>query len=203
MLELYTSGTKMKSSFTVAFIPFFIIISILSLTLMVQLQSCSAAFLSYRHGKYYNDVSFLIPRKTKDIIVLHNFKPRSNDQNDNDDIDNDDNDHKQNQMKLIEKIDDFLDTQFFHPDEIISNNDEYLYNKRKNVESKESNSVNENKNPVLWFARLVKDDYQTAEAFYAAVFISILVILTQELLRMVKYGDAYVPFTKIGSGSLF
>ena len=67
----------------------------------------------------------------------------------------------------------------------------------------DDNGDNGSKNPIVWFAKLVKNDYETAEAFYAAGFISILVILTQEMLRMVKYGDAYVPFSRVAGGSLF
>jgi len=82
---------------------------------------------------------------------------------------------------------------FFDPDEIIEVEE---YNEVKN-QKKANNPI------LLWFAQLVKNDYQTAETFYAAGFISVLVIFTQELLRMVRYGDAYIPFTKIRNGSLF
>jgi hypothetical protein len=58
-------------------------------------------------------------------------------------------------------------------------------------------------NPLVWFANLVKNDYETAEALYAAGIISFLVVLTQELLRMVQYGDAYQPFSSVTNGSLF
>jgi len=101
---------------------------------------------------------------------------------------NGNNDNDQDKS-FAEKIDSLLDKQFFDPDEII--------------QTEEEKGDDGNSNPLLWFANLVKNDYETAEALFAAGFISILVILTQELLRMVKYGDAYIPFAKIGSGTLF
>ncbi|KAL3805336.1 hypothetical protein HJC23_009043 [Cyclotella cryptica] len=53
-----------------------------------------------------------------------------------------------------------------------------------------------------WFANLVKNDYDTAEALYAGIIITLGVIASQEALRMVKYGAAYVPFHGTG-GRLF
>mmetsp|Transcript_32800 Transcript_32800/g.48591 ORF Transcript_32800/g.48591 Transcript_32800/m.48591 type:complete len:95 (+) Transcript_32800:30-314(+) len=69
--------------------------------------------------------------------------------------------------------------------------------------------VNNQSNPVLqWFAKLVQEDYVTAEALYASTFIFVLVIASQELLRMQMYGmDHYVPFARGdgggGSGALW
>jgi len=100
---------------------------------------------------------------------------------------------KSKALSINDRINVFLDTPFFDPDEIIEVEE---YNEDKN-QKKTNNPI------LLWFAQLVKNDYQTAEAFYAAGFISVLVIFTQELLRMVRYGDAYIPFTKIRNGSLF
>lgn len=53
------------------------------------------------------------------------------------------------------------------------------------------------------FSQLVKSDYEMAEFLYSGVVIIGGTILAQEALRMVKYGDAYVPFTAGGGGSLF
>jgi len=53
------------------------------------------------------------------------------------------------------------------------------------------------------FSQLVKGDYEMAEFFYSGVVIIGGTILAQEALRIVKYGDAYVPFTSGGGGSLF
>ena len=100
---------------------------------------------------------------------------------------------KSKALSINDRINVFLDTPFFDPDEIIEVEG---YNEDKN-QKKANNPI------LLWFAQLVKNDYQTAETFYAAGFISVLVIFTQELLRMVRYGDAYIPFTKIRNGSLF
>lgn len=53
-----------------------------------------------------------------------------------------------------------------------------------------------------WFANIVKNDYDTAEALYAGLVITLGVIVSQEALRIVKYGDVYVPFHGTG-GRLF
>jgi hypothetical protein len=83
---------------------------------------------------------------------------------------------------------DKLDTLFFDPDQVLKDN--------------EKGQV---QNPIsLWFANLMKDDYETAEIFFAATFLSIMVVVSQELLRMQIYGDHYIPFSKGTSpGSLF
>ena len=79
---------------------------------------------------------------------------------------------------LQETMDGFLDQQFFDP-------------------SRKDNGS------FQWFADLVESNYETAEALYVGTFFVILVVITQELLRMQLYGDAYAPFTKPGSGSLW
>ena len=54
-----------------------------------------------------------------------------------------------------------------------------------------------------WFANLVRDDYNTAEALYAGLIIAAGVIASQEALRFVKYGGSgYIPFHG-GGGKLF
>lgn len=114
-------------------------------------------------------------------------------QNKNDyDGDNDDSNQTFNPKSLQEKLDALLDRPFFDPDQILDNQSEEIQ------ESPETSL-----NPLVWFANLVKKDYQTAEALYAAGFISIMVILAQEMLRIVRYGEAYHPFQNVGSGSLF
>mmetsp|Transcript_11347 Transcript_11347/g.33420 ORF Transcript_11347/g.33420 Transcript_11347/m.33420 type:complete len:164 (-) Transcript_11347:276-767(-) len=75
---------------------------------------------------------------------------------------------------LEQKIDDFLDSSVFDPDD-------------------EANEGN-------WFAQLVKNDYATAEALYAGGFFALMVFISQELFRMWLYGENYVPF-KGGSAS--
>jgi hypothetical protein len=91
-----------------------------------------------------------------------------------------------------EKLNRFLDKPLFDPDKLLEKQTD------KVKESPESSI-----NPLVWFANLVKNDYETAEALYAAGIISFLVVLTQELLRMVQYGDAYQPFSSVTNGSLF
>lgn len=74
------------------------------------------------------------------------------------------------------QINKFLDTPFFDPSQI--NND----------------------SPLKGFANLVENDYETAEVLFAGSFFVVLVIITQELLRMQLYGDSYVPLMHGGGG---
>ena len=79
-------------------------------------------------------------------------------------------------------IDDFLDRQFFNPDEFDENDTSLLGR----------------------FANLVKSDYALAETFYVGLIFVVMVIVSQELLRMQLYGDNYIPFTKgVAPGKLF
>jgi hypothetical protein len=79
-------------------------------------------------------------------------------------------------------IDDFLDQQFFDPDQV----------------------ADDAPGPLKWFANLVKNDYNTAEGLYVGLIFVFMVILSQELLRMQIYGDNYVPFQKgVLPGQLF
>lgn len=95
---------------------------------------------------------------------------------------NNSNDPNEKDNKTMdEKIDKILDTPFFDPDEILDNDANNGGNGRSD-------------NPLTWFANLVKNDYETAEALYAGVFFGVMVILGQELLRMYMYGDGYIPF---------
>lgn len=78
-----------------------------------------------------------------------------------------------------EKEEDFLDRQFFDPSTV-----------------KEGS-------PLKWFANMVENDYETAEALFASFIIAILVFASQELLRFQIYGDQYVPFKKLGGTHLW
>ena len=91
---------------------------------------------------------------------------------------NDDDNNNQNENESVEsQINTFLDTPLFDPDA-------------------ESNQDN-------WFASLVKNDYDSAEALYVGIIGIVGVIVSQEMLRVVKYGaDNYVPFGH-GGGNLF
>ena len=83
-------------------------------------------------------------------------------------------------------------------------------NNRNSGDDDESNNVdafldkqifdpNESDN---WFANLVKNDYDSAEALYVGAIGIFGIVLSQELLRMVKYGSSYTPFGS-GGGNLF
>mmetsp|Transcript_27032 Transcript_27032/g.58168 ORF Transcript_27032/g.58168 Transcript_27032/m.58168 type:complete len:175 (-) Transcript_27032:379-903(-) len=84
------------------------------------------------------------------------------DPNNNNGNETNDKDNDNNNESMDEKIDSFLDTPFFDP----------------NAPSNDNN----------WFANLVKDDYESAEALYAGVVVIFGVIVSQDLLRIVKYG---------------
>jgi hypothetical protein len=85
---------------------------------------------------------------------------------------------KDSERSLEEMVDSFLDQEFFNP-----------------------SRVNEN-SPFKWFANLVERDYETAEALYASIIIVMLVIVSQELLRMQINGlHHYVPFTRGAASS--
>ena len=105
----------------------------------------------------------------------HLFKiPNQSDNNNNNNNGNDENDNA--------SIDDFLDQQFFDPDQV----------------------AEDAPGPLKWFANLVKTDYNTAEVLYVGLIFVFMVILSQELLRMQIYGDNYVPFQKgVLPGQLF
>jgi hypothetical protein len=81
-------------------------------------------------------------------------------------------------------LDTFLDTPFFDPDQIAND---------------------ETSPPILRkFAQFVQNDYPTAEAILTGIFLAMLILVGQELVRMQIYGENYVPFTKgVQPGSLF
>ena len=82
-------------------------------------------------------------------------------------------------------MDEFLDKPFFDPDDEAARQDA------------------EEGGFKTWFARLVINDYATAEALYAGLFFSLLLLTTQEALRYYMYGVDYVPFSRGGGGKLF
>ena len=84
-------------------------------------------------------------------------------------------------MTPLERVDAFLDKPFFDPDDF-DENDTSLLGK---------------------FANLVKADYELAETLYVGLIFVVLIIVTQEILRMQLYGDGYSPFVKGGGGKLF
>ena len=96
---------------------------------------------------------------------------------------NDRNENDENvQINLNEKINQFLDSPFFDPDELLENGNDGTPIGRFQT----------------WFATLLQADYEFAETLYVGLLFSFLVWITQELLRMQLYGDNYVPFTPGG-----
>lgn len=61
----------------------------------------------------------------------------------------------------------------------------------------------EDENDSNWFTNLIKNDYDLAEALFTSAFLTVMVILSQELLRMQMYGENYIPFHSGGGGKLF
>eukprot|EP00587_Corethron_hystrix_P010271 CAMPEP_0113318006 /NCGR_PEP_ID=MMETSP0010_2-20120614/12724_1 /TAXON_ID=216773 ORGANISM="Corethron hystrix, Strain 308" /NCGR_SAMPLE_ID=MMETSP0010_2 /ASSEMBLY_ACC=CAM_ASM_000155 /LENGTH=128 /DNA_ID=CAMNT_0000175175 /DNA_START=192 /DNA_END=578 /DNA_ORIENTATION=+ /assembly_acc=CAM_ASM_000155 len=101
-------------------------------------------------------------------------------------VDDDDDDISRKKISIQE----FLDTPTIDPDEIL--------------EASRTDETNSASSPLLtWFAELVKNDYNTAEALYVGIYFSILVVLTQELLRWQIYGSGYVPFVGSRSHGMF
>jgi hypothetical protein len=75
------------------------------------------------------------------------------------------NEKRKNQPLL--SFQEWLDSSYFDPDAVSFDDD------------------NDSRHPpiVQWFAKLVQNDYETAEALFASAFIAILVMITQELVR--------------------
>jgi hypothetical protein len=82
-----------------------------------------------------------------------------------------------------DSLDELLDKSYFTPDEYDENDS----------------------GPLVWFANQVKSDYEFAKSLYVTSYFVVLMIITQELLRMQLYGDGYIPFTRLGAntGDLF
>ena len=92
------------------------------------------------------------------------------------------NDNDKNDNDINGDIDEFLDKQIFDPEAV----------------------TEDDPAPIQWFANLVKNDYATAEVLYAGAMFVVLVVFSQELLRMQLYGDGYVPFQAgVKPGQLF
>ncbi|CAB9518300.1 expressed unknown protein [Seminavis robusta] len=105
--------------------------------------------------------------------------PQLNNQQQNDDGNRKEDDKPHD---IEESIDDFLDKPFFDPEEV----------------------TDDDPAPIRWFANLVQNDYGTAELLYSVVIFVVLVIISQELLRMQLYGSGYVPFQAgVKPGQLF
>ena len=119
--------------------------------------------------------AFVVPTTmSRPVVLMLRLSDENNDGNN-------DNDSNQKQESIGESLDNLLDKQFFDPE---------AYG--------ESDT-----GPLAWFANFVKRDYEFAETVYVGVYLTVLVIVTQEVLRMQLYGDKYMPFTRIGDGNLF
>jgi hypothetical protein len=96
--------------------------------------------------------------------------------------DRDDNDHDNSSsnnadIDVADAIDNFLDTPFYNPDTVLDDESSSTFAKR--------------------FANFVKNDYYTAEGLFVGLFFVILVIVSQEILRIQLNGfENYVPFSK-------
>ena len=91
-------------------------------------------------------------------------------------------DNEKDQEQQQQTIDEFLDRPFFDPDAV----------------------GDDDPPPIRWFADLVKNDYAKAETLYAGAIFVVMVIISQELLRMQIYGDGYIPFQPgVKPGQLF
>lgn len=90
------------------------------------------------------------------------------------------------EQNFRQRVDAFLDKPFFDVEAA-----------RQEDEGDETSSLKSR------FARLVIEDYATAEAIYVGLFFSILLLATQEALRYYMYGVDYVPFSRGGGGNLF
>lgn len=101
----------------------------------------------------------------------------------NEETDNRDDDEEENKTKEPKSLEEFLDQPFFDPD-----------------------AYSEDDSSVLGrLASFVKNDYELAETIYVGLIFVVLVIVSQELLRMQLYGDQYFPFKSSGAmgGKLF
>ena len=115
-------------------------------------------------------------RPTTNFAMANNLPPPNKQDNDNDGHDNDDD--VENMTNLDQKIDNLLDKPFFDP---------YA----------PSNDNN-------WFANLVRNDYESAEALYAGVIVILGVVISQQLLRIVKHGGGDInSIFHYGNGQLF
>ena len=121
--------------------------------------------------------------------TLHSYLAANrNDRNHDESNHNHNHNHNQpdrdvDNKKKTKSVDDFLDTPFFDPNQVDEDDDT---------------------SPMGWFAKLVKTDYELAETLYVGIILFILLVLSQEILRVYMYGDNYVPFMRGGaSGKLF
>lgn len=97
----------------------------------------------------------------------------------------DDDSDDRDEGKDPRSLDEFLDQPFFDPDQY----------------------QDDDRSVLGRLASFIKRDYELAETIYAGLIFVVLVIVSQELLRIQLYGDQYVPFKSISglarNGKLF
>jgi len=132
--------------------------------------------------------SILVPSSSRKQQARTPFGLLQNSLNNNDDDDDNNNSNGNTKYKNKEKdedkttLDDLLDKPFFFPDQVQENDPL----------------------PVRWFANLVQNDYNLAEGLYVGLIFLVMVVVSQELLRMEIYGANYVPFQAgVKPGQLF
>ncbi len=139
----------------------------------------AAYAVTFTNARSYPLTTFVAaPRQTKVKVDQHPRNKISALMANNSDDDKNNQQKNVNENESVEsQINTFLDTPLFDPDS-------------------EANEDN-------WFANLVKNDYDAAEALYVGIIGVVGVVISQEMLRIVKYGaDNYVPFGH-GGGNLF
>lgn len=132
---------------------------------------------SARHHRINFASSFVVLRSNNLKRSMRPTLPPMNEQNDDDDNSGDENDVKVTKSCLDQKKDNLLDNPFFDP-------------------FAPSNDKN-------WFANLVRNDYESAEALYAGVVVILGVVISQQLLRIVKHGGGIYYVFHHGNGELF
>jgi len=146
-------------------------------TLVIFATSC--CFITFTNARSYLLTTFVeAPKQTKFKVDQHSRNKIPAFMANNSDDDKNNQQKSMNENESVEsQVNTFLDTPLFDPD----------------LEANEDN----------WFANLVKNDYDSAEALYVGIIGIVGVIVSQEMLRIVKYGaDNYVPFGH-GGGNLF
>jgi hypothetical protein len=117
------------------------------------------------------------------VVQNRTYITTTNNYNNDNNINNINNPNLQNQFDW----DTFLDTPFFDPNKILNDHP--------------NNTNRIQRQLALW----VQKDYHTMELICTGLYCIVLIIITQELLRIHIYGiENYIPFTKgIPSGHLF
>lgn len=142
----------------------------------LKMRSSNALFFTFILSFLWMECqAFVVPKQCQSTKLTICLSENDNNNNNNN------NQSDESDESVSEALNSLLDKQFFDPDRY----DE------------------DDTGPLAWFANFVKRDYEFAETVYVGVYLTVLVIITQEVLRMQLYGDRYIPFTKFGNGHLF